>query len=465
MNHHPHVLQGFEVYDGRLIAHSMGNFIFDLYYPETMPTIVLTLEMTKEAIVGYTFVPAWIDDYIPQPATGRLGREIMDRMADYSRDMGALVVVFPEEDRARILLSRDEADSTAVPSEAAVPLYEEDGYFTSPPIALAGEGNLSEITAIVSGVSGWEVCWGREILWHGVFEEEGATFWDTNTADEWLDESEAHGGLRSLALRRTAGDGEPVGTDLEKHLPCDPEKRHSFAGFMKGDNAAEAQLMARFYSSRYASQPISSTDVGPPLTGTQDWFRQWRNLETPENADYFEVRCHNEPPAEGTGHAWFDDLAFIEWEEWRAAETPMAVPAPNNFRFVQLRTPQAGTGDVTLQYAETRYEPGTSSLPESAPDPARRRALRCAPNPFGRETRIELRLPRASGPLPVDVGVYDVQGRRIATLFRGRLQGGVTRSFSWSGIDQAGRAVASGVYFARVDVGSETWSRKLLRIR
>ena len=69
----------FEVHNGKLIAHSLGNFIFDLYYPETMPTIVLTLELTKDGIVGTTFVPAWIDDDIPQPATGRLGQEILDR--------------------------------------------------------------------------------------------------------------------------------------------------------------------------------------------------------------------------------------------------------------------------------------------------------------------------------------------------------------------------------------------------
>ena len=28
--HHPHILHGVEIYDGKLIAHSLGNFIFDL---------------------------------------------------------------------------------------------------------------------------------------------------------------------------------------------------------------------------------------------------------------------------------------------------------------------------------------------------------------------------------------------------------------------------------------------------
>jgi len=35
--HHPHIIQGVEVYEGKLIAHSLGNFVFDLSYAETFP--------------------------------------------------------------------------------------------------------------------------------------------------------------------------------------------------------------------------------------------------------------------------------------------------------------------------------------------------------------------------------------------------------------------------------------------
>ncbi len=89
------MLQGFESYQGKLIAHSLGNFIFDLYYPETMPTLVLTLEMDKQGITGYRFTPAWINHWIPEPATGDLGRAIVDRLADSSRPMNAIVVPDP----------------------------------------------------------------------------------------------------------------------------------------------------------------------------------------------------------------------------------------------------------------------------------------------------------------------------------------------------------------------------------
>jgi poly-gamma-glutamate capsule biosynthesis protein CapA/YwtB (metallophosphatase superfamily) len=71
INHHPHVLQGFESYDGKLIAHSLGNFLFDLSYAETFPTMVLTLEIDKKIMA--TLRAGLIDDHVPQPATASSG--------------------------------------------------------------------------------------------------------------------------------------------------------------------------------------------------------------------------------------------------------------------------------------------------------------------------------------------------------------------------------------------------------
>ena len=464
INHHPHVLQGFESYNGKLIAHSLGNFIFDLYYPETMPTMVLTLEIDKEGITGYTFTPAWIDDWIPRPSTGRLGREIMDRLADYSRPMGALVSVKPGSETARIHLSRSEADSTVLPAEASDTLVSENGWWISPPLELAGEGNLSRIESIAGSGSGWEIRRGREILWHGGFEDEGATFWDDNTDDEWLDTSRAHGGARSLALRRGDGDGEPVGTDIEKHLPSDPEKEHSVVLYMETDNAGDARTSGRFYNSRYAGTPVASEDVSTPVTGSAAWARQWKNLDTPENGVYFEVRCENSPPASGTGHAWFDDIAFVEWEPWTSFGGGEDVPSPNNFRFVQVRSVDAGPSPVTVAYRETVYDAIPTEVGDHPPAPPRTARIRNFPNPFNPRTTIELTTP-GSGPVPVTVDIFDVRGRRVSRLFAGDLPGGMKSAVTWNGRDDAGRAAASGVYFARVKIGGDTIRKKMVLIR
>lgn len=464
INHHPHVLQGFESYGGKLIAHSLGNFVFDLYYPETMPTIVLTLEMGKSGITGYTFTPAWIDDWIPHPATGTLGREIIDRMADYSRPMGALVACRPDSNRGRIYLHRWDADSTVTTETVEDTLYLAAPYRTSPPLPLAGNGNLSRVEAITGSGSGWEVRWGREILWHGGFEEEGATFWDDNTADEWLDDAVHRSGKRSLALRRAAGTGAEVGTDLEKHLPCDPAKEHSLAGYLEADNAEGAVMKARFYSGRYASSPLSSEEIGAPLSGSAPWSRRWKDLSTPAGGTYFEVRCVNEPPAAGTGYAWFDDIAFIEWDPWTTFSGGTAVPSPNNFRFVQVRSADAGAGRVAVEYEETAYGVTATRLSGGAPPANTALRLRSYPNPFNPRTTIEAFVP-GSESQPVSVEVFDVRGRRVARLFRGEMPAGRTSGLSWDGTDENGRAVPSGIYFVRLKTNGATVSRKLVLLR
>jgi poly-gamma-glutamate synthesis protein (capsule biosynthesis protein) len=463
INHHPHVLQGFESYNGHLIAHSLGNFVFDLYYPETMPTIVLTLEIDKSGIVGYTFVPAWIDDNIPQPATGQLGREIMDRMADYSRDMGALVAVDPENVMARIYLDRSEADSTVYDQLAAAEPVEENGQWVSEPVRLAGMGNLSRIVSVTGdGLDGIEVRWGREILWHGNFEPEGATFWDTNTPDEWIEEGVSHGGDRSLALRRHAGDPGPTGTDLEKHLPSDPAREHTLMGWMRTENAAGAVFKVRFYANRYSSSPVSSEDVGPGVWGTEDWRRHWKDVATPDNGVYFEVRCHLDVPESGTAMAWFDDLALVEWEPWVPFEGPVTIPSPNNFRFVQVRAAAAASPVVALAYEETSYWPSPSSVPESVVEVSRP-MLRIAPNPMAGRTRVLLRAPASGGPARVEL--FDVRGRKLGDLFRGVLAPSEIRQLFLDPRSFAGGRGASGVYFVRARCGAEQATRKVVLLR
>ncbi|MBN1824799.1 MAG: CapA family protein [Candidatus Eisenbacteria bacterium] len=465
INHHPHVLQGFESYDGRLIAHSLGNFIFDLYYPETMPTIVLTLEIDDTGIIGYTFVPAWIDDTIPHPATGRLGREILDRMADYSRPMGALVAVDPEACRARIHLSRSAIDSTVSEATVSDTLVEEDGWFLSPPLEIEGRGNLSEVVAIETpSPTGWDVRWGREILWHGGFEEEGATLWEVNTSDEWITDSLFHSGKRCLALRRTSSSGGQTGTDLERHLPCDPEKEHSSSGLVRAENAGDPRVLARFYADRYSSSYMSSTQLADPFDGDCDWTRQWRNLETPAGADYFEVRCGQDPPSSGVGLAWFDDIRFIEWEPWTPAEGGAAVPSPNNHRFLQVRTSSSGIDSARVRYAETAYDAVSTETAAGTPPPPAAPFLRNAPNPFNPRTIIEC-VPPGRGTARASLAVYDIRGRRTALLFDGALTGGETSRFVWDGRDDRGRPAPSGVYLARMETAGGIFTRKMVLLR
>ncbi|MBD3367078.1 MAG: choice-of-anchor D domain-containing protein [Candidatus Eisenbacteria bacterium] len=78
------------------------------------------------------------------------------------------------------------------------------------------------------------------------------------------------------------------------------------------------------------------------------------------------------------------------------------------------------------------------------------------PNPFRSRTAVRLLLP---APAEALVEIYDVSGRRVATLADGPLPAGVNR-LEWNGRD-----VASGIYFCRAQVGSWTGSTKIIHLR
>ena len=84
------------------------------------------------------------------------------------------------------------------------------------------------------------------------------------------------------------------------------------------------------------------------------------------------------------------------------------------------------------------------------------------PNPFRATTRLAFDLP-ATG--RAELAVYDVAGRRVTTLLRGdRVAAGSHRA-TWDGRDEAGRQVATGVYFVKLVTAEGTRTRKVTFVR
>jgi len=93
-------------------------------------------------------------------------------------------------------------------------------------------------------------------------------------------------------------------------------------------------------------------------------------------------------------------------------------------------------------YTITGVEP-VSNVPLSA----RPKVEKVFPNPFNPSTTIEFSIPTAGRSA---VRIFDLKGRRVATLVDENLGAGVYR-VRWNGLTDAGGAVASGVYFASVE--------------
>lgn len=92
---------------------------------------------------------------------------------------------------------------------------------------------------------------------------------------------------------------------------------------------------------------------------------------------------------------------------------------------------------------------------------ADRLELTCSPNPFNPTTEIACRLPAAG---EVVLAVYDAAGRRVALIARGHLEAG-EHTFRWTGRDDAGREVGSGVYFSHLETGTGTLINKMVLLR
>jgi FlgD Ig-like domain len=82
-------------------------------------------------------------------------------------------------------------------------------------------------------------------------------------------------------------------------------------------------------------------------------------------------------------------------------------------------------------------------------------------NPSRGRVDLRLELPRSAF---VRLEVYDVTGRRVATLVQGEKTGG-SYAVAWDGREADGRAAAGGIYFVRLRAGDSTQTRKVVLVR
>ncbi len=68
LGHHPHVLQPLELYRGKVILYSLGNFLFVSPTPSTRPTVVARAELGLGGVLRLDFVPFDTADGRPVPA-------------------------------------------------------------------------------------------------------------------------------------------------------------------------------------------------------------------------------------------------------------------------------------------------------------------------------------------------------------------------------------------------------------
>jgi len=93
LGHHPHVIQGFEIYKGRLIAYSLGNFVFNPGYSQCNYTILAQITLDADGFRHAAIYPALIVNGKPSLMSGTEAAVWLRQVAGLSAAMGTPVTI------------------------------------------------------------------------------------------------------------------------------------------------------------------------------------------------------------------------------------------------------------------------------------------------------------------------------------------------------------------------------------
>lgn len=313
IGHHSHVIQGFEIHDGKLISFSLGNFLFDQYHYTTQLGMLLYVWMDGEDFHRAEVVPLHINGYVPTPATGAMRYAVLNRLARLSapydvclRASGAHAVILPGGEAADCV-----ARTLDAPADGGT-------------VALAGLG-ASPLQPVLPTGGRYRV--GVDILQRGDFSYVG----QFGTRDRSWIENDDVAIVRiddDPALRITVprGTGPVRGGMRVFERVFRPSNPATVSGRFRADGDVEVRLLLqRRGSDESLAEALASgdvTEVGRFRSSGPAWESFAFDHDLPRVATrsvrlLIEVRALNEAGAT----ALFDDLAWVEWHTpWLTAE-------------------------------------------------------------------------------------------------------------------------------------------------
>lgn len=103
LGHHPHVLQGVEIYNGRLIAYSLGNYVFGSYSSNSRTSIVLQAMINPSGLLYARAIPISVlntsVEFQPRPLRGAARQHVIDELNELSRHLNQDRDIFDKDGR------------------------------------------------------------------------------------------------------------------------------------------------------------------------------------------------------------------------------------------------------------------------------------------------------------------------------------------------------------------------------
>ncbi|GAA3034929.1 CapA family protein [Actinokineospora globicatena] len=354
--HHPHQLQGVEWYKGKLIAYSLGNFVFDQNFFASFASAFLRTVWEGDRLLEARLFPLEIVDYKPTPVTDSAARSVLTGvwergllpLESYRTSSGDVRTrpYTPDSDTkpAQIVISRHTGEIVSEPRQESPQRAELAPRQVVDLPAPVGPGTLVKPGA----EKGVDV--GRDLYRWGRFEDETAdgavseaVHWSIDSKREGARSESAAEGLRGLRLEAKDGDGvrsRPVSRialprhrayreDRGKIVSTDPDPSYSLTARVRRSPGATAELRLDIYhfdDGRLSEDPTSevvATLVKPlDLPDDGQWHQVVVDLPLSEldsgsaqgNMVLPYLRLDAPPAGQAT---WLDidDFRVIEWRD------------------------------------------------------------------------------------------------------------------------------------------------------
>ncbi len=162
---------------------------------------------------------------------------------------------------------------------------------------------------------------------------------------------------------------------------------------------------------------------------------------------------------------FIDDMQMGMWSgdiDWRERVCPVE-GGDHTFTWLYTKDGGASEGD-DCAWIDRIIFPSHVSTNSTDPEEVARlvsQGLTNYPNPFNPETTFAFALEE---PSHVSLEVYNIRGQKVRRLLDESMQTGVHRAV-WHGKDDTGRAVSSGVYFARITTKNGTVVKKVAMVK
>lgn len=125
VGHHPHVLQGAEVYKGRPIVYSLGNFIFGGKAVSDYDTAALKVSL-KEQQMKVEFLPVQVRNFQAKVVNGQSGQQILSQITNVSdifqMPMTSAMTLDLKTNQAHAIEAGKDAPAIASPTETQTPI-------------------------------------------------------------------------------------------------------------------------------------------------------------------------------------------------------------------------------------------------------------------------------------------------------------------------------------------------------